>query len=199
VTALIAMASDQSTSVTLLERLRGRDEQAWGRLVHLYAPLVYHWCQRAGVPAQDVADLQQEVFAAVAAGLDGFRRDRPEDTFRGWLRGIMRHKLVDYRRRRSSQPAAVGGTTVQRLLQETPEPELLDEPAEQINGLFLRAVELVRGEFEAKTWTAFWRAAVDGHAPAVIAADLNTTAMAVRKAKSRVLHRLRQEIGDLID
>ncbi len=151
------MDSDHSTSVTLLERLRGRDEQAWGRLVHLYAPLVHHWCQRAGVPAQDVADLQQEVFAAVAAGLDGFRRDRPEDTFRGWLRGITRHKLADYRRRRGSQPDAAGGTTVQRLLQQVPEPELLDEPADQINGLFLRAVELVRGEFEAKTWTAFWR------------------------------------------
>ena len=28
--------------------------------------------------------------------------------------------------------------------------------------LRLRAVELVRGEFEERTWQAFWRVAVDG-------------------------------------
>jgi RNA polymerase sigma-70 factor (ECF subfamily) len=41
-------------------------------------------------------------------------------------------------------------------------------------------------------------AAVEGQAPAEIAADLGMTAAAVRKAKSRVLLRLREEIGDLI-
>src|SRR5262245_59054250 len=52
--------------------------------------------------------------------------------------------------------------------------------------------------FEERTWQAFWRAAVDGQAPAVIAEDLDVTPAAVRKARSRVLHRLRQEVGDLI-
>ena len=35
--------------------------------------------------------------------------------------------------------------------------------------------------------------------PADIAADMGISPAAVRKAKSRVLHRLRQEVGDLID
>ena len=38
------MNTDQPTSLTLLERVRGRDPAAWGRLVYLYRPLVLDWC-----------------------------------------------------------------------------------------------------------------------------------------------------------
>jgi RNA polymerase sigma-70 factor (ECF subfamily) len=193
------MASqDKSTSLTLLERVRGREEEAWRRLLHLYAPLVAGWCGHWGVRGQDADDVQQEVFQAVAAGLEHFRRDRPGDTFRGWLRGITRHKLLDHVRRRQSQPEAQGGTDARRQLEQVAEPELPEDSAADLGGLYHRALELVRGEFEERTWEAFWRAAVEGQAPADIGADLGVTAAAVRKAKSRVLHRLRQEVGDLI-
>jgi RNA polymerase sigma-70 factor (ECF subfamily) len=62
-----------------------------------------------------------------------------------------------------------------------------------------RALECVRGEFEPRTWQAFWRAFVDGHAPADIAADLGLTVNAVYLAKSRILRRLREEFAALID
>jgi RNA polymerase sigma-70 factor (ECF subfamily) len=51
---------------------------------------------------------------------------------------------------------------------------------------------------EERTWQAFWWAAVEGQAPADIATDLARSPAAVRKARSRVLCRLREEIGDLI-
>jgi RNA polymerase sigma-70 factor, ECF subfamily len=188
---------DKTTSVTLLERVRDRDEVAWRRLLFLYGPLIARWCSHWGVRDQDADDIQQEVFLAVAAGVDAFRRDRPGDTFRGWLRGITRNKLLDRYRRRSG-PEAQGGTESHLLLQQVPEPELPDDAETDVQGLYHRALELVRVEFESRTWEAFWRAAVDGHAPADIAADLGVTAAAVRKAKSRVLHRLRQELGELI-
>jgi RNA polymerase sigma-70 factor (ECF subfamily) len=44
---------------------------------------------------------------------------------------------------------------------------------------------------------AFWRTAVDGQSAAETAAELGMSVPAVRMAKSRVLHRLRQEMGDL--
>jgi RNA polymerase sigma-70 factor (ECF subfamily) len=62
-----------------------------------------------------------------------------------------------------------------------------------------RAIDCVRGEFEPRTWQAFWRAFVDGHAPADIASDLAITVNAVYLAKSRALRRLREEYADLID
>jgi RNA polymerase sigma-70 factor (ECF subfamily) len=194
------MASeDRSTSSTLLERIRNRDEQAWERLLRLYAPLVERWCAHWGVRGQDADDICQEVFQAVAASLDNFRRDRAGDTFRGWLRGITRNKLLDHFRRRASRPEAQGGTDAQRRLLNVAEPEMPPDSEEDVTGLYHRALELVRSEFEPRTWEAFWRAAVEDQAPADIAADLGVTPAAVRKAKSRVLHRLRQEVGDLID
>jgi RNA polymerase sigma-70 factor (ECF subfamily) len=63
--------------------------------------------------------------------------------------------------------------------------------------LFHRALQMVRGEFEERTWQAFWQTVIDGRAPKDVAADLGMSPGAVRVAKSRVLHRLREELGDL--
>jgi RNA polymerase sigma-70 factor (ECF subfamily) len=186
------------TSLSLLDRVRDRDQEAWRRLVHLYGPLVAGWCNHGGVVGQDADDVQQEVFQAVAAGLDAFRRDRPGDTFRGWLRGICRNKLLDHFRRRQRRPQAQGGTEAHLQMQHVAEQVLPEETAEELNALYHRALELVKAEFEPRTWDAFWRSAVEGHSPAIIAADLGVTPAAVRKAKSRVVRRLREELGELL-
>jgi RNA polymerase sigma-70 factor (ECF subfamily) len=188
---------DRQTSLTLLERIRGRDEEAWRRLVHLYAPLIAKWCRLSGVSGADADDVQQEVLKAVATSLDDFRRDRPGDTFRGWLRGITRFKIIDHIRRRAGGAEAQGGTDALKQMHQLAEQELPEDTEDDLGGLYRRALELVRSEFEQRTWEAFWRSAVDGQSPAEIAASLGVTTAAVRKAKSRVLHRLRQEIGDL--
>jgi len=70
-----------------------------------------------------------------------------------------------------------------------------EEEAER--GLLRRALEMIRDEFEERTWQAFWRTTVDGQAPRDVAADLAMSPGAVRVAKCRVLHRLREELGDL--
>src|SRR4051812_31651419 len=79
------------TSLTLLQRLRQNEPAAWEIMVRLYGPLVARWCARAGVHGADADDVAQEVFRVAAGKLDAFRRDRPGDTFRGWLRGITRN------------------------------------------------------------------------------------------------------------
>src|SRR5438132_5611065 len=76
------------TSRSLLERVKADDPTAWERLVTLYAPLVFHWCRRWHLQDQDIADICQEVFQAVVAHIETFRKERQSDTFRGWLRTI---------------------------------------------------------------------------------------------------------------
>jgi RNA polymerase sigma-70 factor (ECF subfamily) len=189
------------TSLTLLERLRSNEPDAWRTMVHLYGPLVFHWCGRLGVKGADADDVTQEVFRAASAGLAGFRRDRAGDTFRGWLRGITRHMALMHFRRRGRAPQAAGGTDVLHQLHEVPDPTPPpdeDDPPAEVNALYRRALELVRSEFEERTWQAFWRTVVDGRSPVDVAADLGVTPAAVRKAKSRVLHRLKEEFGEMI-
>jgi RNA polymerase sigma-70 factor, ECF subfamily len=191
------VAGENVTSLSLLERLRGQDQQAWQRLVTLYAPLVYHWCAAGGVRGKDANDVVQEVFLAVSLALDDFER-RQAGSFRGWLRGVTRHKLLDHFRRRHHQPAAEGGSGALERMQQLPDPEPGEQDEAEASGLYRRALELIRGDFEERTWQAFWRCAVDGQRTDLVAAELGMSAVAVRIAKSRVLGRLRAEVGDLI-
>jgi RNA polymerase sigma-70 factor (ECF subfamily) len=189
--------------LTLLERLRANDGDAWRVMVRLYAPLVGHWCARGGVRGADAEDVAQEVFHAAATHLESFRRDRPGDSFRGWLRGITRNMVLQHFRRAERHPKATGGTDARLRLQEVEIVTAADssdeeDPAEELDGLRRRALELVRTEFEERTWQAFWLTVVDGRSPVDIAADMGVSPAAVRMAKSRVLRRLKEEFGDLI-
>ena len=195
------MANDrQQTSLTLLQRLRANEPDAWARMVALYRPLVCYWCGRQGLSGADADDVAQEVFQVAAARMAEFRRDRPGDTFRGWLRGITRLKALEHLREAGQTPVAAGGSTALVRLQGVaePEPESAEEdPPSEIAGLLRRALDLVRAEFEPATWRAFLLTVVDGRTAPDAASELGISAVAVRQAKSRVLRRVRQELGDL--
>jgi RNA polymerase sigma-70 factor (ECF subfamily) len=192
-----------ATSRSLLERIKADEPAAWDQLVTLYAPLVFHWCRRWDLQEQDAADVCQEVFQAVASHVAEFRKERKGDTFRGWLRTITQNKVRDHFRRLDREPGAVGGTDAQARLAQLPAPAEPDSgsavPDHAERGLFFRLLESIRAEFEERTWQAFWRTAVAGQMPRDVAVDLGMTPGAVRVAKSRVLHRLREELGDLMD
>jgi RNA polymerase sigma-70 factor (ECF subfamily) len=187
----------RTTSHSLLQRAQGQDQEAWCRLVYLYSPLVHYWCLSWGVQGADADDISQEVFKSVSAALESFRRDRPGDTFRGWLRVIAQRKFLDQCRLKQRTPEATGGSGTrwqQLAIPENPE----DDPPDEVNRLHHRALELVRSEFEERTWQAFWKCAVDGMAPADVAEEMSMKPAAVRQAKSRVLRRLKEELGDLL-
>lgn len=193
------MGSDDLTSRSLLVKAAARDPDAWERLTQLYAPLVAHWCRRWGLGGDEVQDVTQEVFAGVAAGLKSFRKDRPGASFRGWIRGIARHKVQDHFR--NSPGRAEGGTEVLIRLREVPEaiddPDL-SEAEDEVAGLYRRALEMVRAQFEERTWQAFWKVAMENRGPAEVAAELGMTANTVRQSKSRILRRIKEELGELI-
>jgi RNA polymerase sigma-70 factor (ECF subfamily) len=193
------VADDPPTSLTLLDRARSSDSQAWSRLVYLYEPLVRHWCARWGFSGPDADDLVQETFVALSTGLAGFRREQPGQSFRAWLRGVARNKRIDALRRRHRDPAGQGGTEAHRRLGEIADPETDEpDPGEQLSALYHRALDLVRGEFEDRTWRVFWRVAVDGQSVDTVAGEFGISQAGVRQAKSRVLRRLKEEVGDLI-
>src|SRR6516162_8097649 len=101
---------DRTTSATLLNLARVGDASAWRQMEFLYRPLVRWWCRRGGLRnVQDIEDVVQNVFQAVAKQLTGFTKG-PKGSFRAWLRGITRHKLADEYRRRQKEPAALGGS-----------------------------------------------------------------------------------------
>jgi RNA polymerase sigma-70 factor, ECF subfamily len=187
------------TSRSLLQRAREQESDAWQRLVFLYDPLVRHWCRRSGVAVQDLDDVVQEVFASAFSSLDTFRHREPSDTFRGWLYGVTRHRILDHLRRVRRQIAATGGSTAQGFILNQPDlhAEADQEDRELCGQLYRRVLELIRGEFEPRTWQMFWRTVIDGQATGAVAAELSVSPAAVRQARSRILRRLRDEAAGL--
>jgi RNA polymerase sigma-70 factor (ECF subfamily) len=190
---------DGTTSLTLLQRLRANEAEAWTMAVRLYSPLVWYWCGRAGVHGADADDVTQEVFQAASTSLDHFRRDRPGDSFRGWLRGITRFKVLGFLSQARRQPQGAGGSDLLARFQEVPDPASVEEEEAETSLVYRRAIELIRTEFEERTWEAFRRAVLDGRPPDEVAAALGVSPAAVRKAKSRVLLRLREALGELLE
>lgn len=190
-----------NTATSLIFRLQKNDADAWQQFVELYAPLIFHWCQQLRLDAQDGADIMQEVFAVAAQAIGRYQK-RHNGTFRGWLWTITQNKIRDHYRKNADRTQAVGGTQAKWNLDQFADDSPLSrdtDPAtrQEIKLLLHRAMNLIKNDFEPQTWTAFWRATVDGHDTGWIAEDLGISRNSVRQAKCRVLRRLREQLGDL--
>jgi len=196
------LSTSALTSQSLLLRVKQHEPEAWSRLSRVYGPLVYQWSRRCGLSAEDSADIVQEVFAVLARRIDAFRRERADDTFRGWLWTIARNKVRDHLRRSQDRAVADGGTNayqrLQQLADDAPEPWADDlERSVTERGVVARTLALIQAEFEPSTWRAFWISTVERKTAAEIAAQLGLTKHAVHQAKYRVLRRLREEMDGL--
>lgn len=187
--------------MTLLTLAKAGEKNAWEKIVVLYSPLVRSWCRDRGIIGSDADDVLQEVFLCASKGLQNFRHDRPGDTFRGWLKAVARNMIALHYRKREKHPVAEGGTShfqeIGQLASECQQPPEDDDHPTEIRELYLRAIDLVRQEFEDKTFRMFWAVTVDDRGVSDVAAEFGVSTAAVHKARSRFLRRLRQEIGDL--
>ena len=134
--------------------------------------------------------------------MDDFRRERARDTFRGWLRIITQNKIRDHFRRVQDEPRSAGGTDANVRLQAAADPISLEEDESEqtiIQQVLRRTLETIRGEFEERTWQGFWKVQIEEKSTADVGAELGMTPAAVRKAKLRVLRRMREEMGELLE
>lgn len=190
----------QSTRYSLLERARQREESAWVTLVDLYGPLVAYWCRNASLDTHGTADCVQEVFASVTRSMHTFRSDGNPGAFRRWLWKITRNQIIDCIRKRDHFLNPPGGSTAIAALHQVVDPLTVpeEEPtdADLLKSLHRRALQSIEHEFESRTWAMFLRSVVDGVGTATVAAEFSVTEATVRKTRSRVLRRLRTQLGD---
>jgi RNA polymerase sigma-70 factor (ECF subfamily) len=193
------VSDPSNTRLSLISRIRGEDGAAWTELVDLYSPLVTFWCRRQGISDSDLQDLNQEVFFAVSRSIDRYQPSGHSGSFRGWLWGLARHKLIDAVRRRQRSLAARGGSTALQVLQNVPEDLVETDQDERLQFSLLvhRALEQVRSEFEPKSWQAFWRTTVEGLSVANVAAEMDLSSATIRQHRSRILRRLRSQLGEI--
>lgn len=186
------------TRLSLIARIRGEDGAAWAELVELYSPLVAFWSRRQGIRDSELHDVKQEVFFAVSRSIDRYQPTGESGSFRAWLWSLVRHKMIDAIRRQQRSMPASGGSTALHVIQNVPEQLDASDKDErsEFTSLVHRALDQVRNEFEPKSWQAFWRTTIDGLSVASIAQELELTPAAIRQHRSRILRRLRQQLGE---
>ncbi len=194
------MHSDASTTAgtSLIARLQDSDPVAWQQLVDLYAPLIFRWCQNCGLNSSDSSDIMQEVFVAVTRSVARFAPE-PDGSFRGWLWVTTHNKIRDFARKQKKQVLAAGGTQANLHLSQIPlDDDSLDEPTSpaELNQLLHRALRQIEQDFAPHTWLAFWQTTIEGDDTRSVAERLSMSINSVRQAKSRVLRRLREQLGD---
>ena len=184
-----------TTSASLLERLRDpRAQDAWARFVQLYTPMIYSWACRTGLPAQDAADLVQDVFTLLVQKLPEFVYDR-QKSFRGWLHKVTLNKWRENLRRRSVPLPSAGDSALAAVVDR--ESAAVFSEVQYRHYLVGRALQIMQTDFEPTTWKACWEYVVAGRSATEVAKELGVTVDVVYAAKSRVLRRLRQELDQL--
>jgi RNA polymerase sigma-70 factor (ECF subfamily) len=189
------MADIPATRPSLLVRLRDpRDGDAWREFVDLYVPVIYGYLRKQGLQDADAVDLTQDVLGAVAGAISRLEYDRGRGAFRTWLFTVVRRKLSNWRRAQKHRPRGSGDSAAQQLLEQWPGPrgEEAGWEAEWEDRLFAWACGQVRRDVTATTWQAFWRTAMEGQPGKQVAADLGLSVVAVYRARSRVLARLKE-------
>jgi RNA polymerase sigma-70 factor (ECF subfamily) len=184
------------TPVSLLLRLKQPGaEKAWQRFVDLYTPLLFYWARQAGMRSPDDADLVQEVFAVLVQKLPEFNYDS-QKSFRGWMRTIVLNRWRDQRRHKIGAPKQHGADA----LEELPDPAVEEAfwEREHRQQLVARALELMKTDFEEKTWRSCWECVVADRPATEVAAELAMTPNAVYVAKYRVIRHLRRELEGLL-
>lgn len=199
----------EATSTKLLRRAAAGESRAWELLVQIYGPVVRYWCRQAGLNQTDVADAFSETFLAVVRNLSKFKRQEGQAKFRAWLKTVTLSKINNHFEKQGRRSVACEGSTAMIRLEdveaspnsdnELDELETEDDDAALAHSeeVFLaqRMLQLVRKEFRENTWQAFYRTTLEGCTSQQAAKELSMTPLAVRKAKSRVMRRLREALG----
>ncbi|WP_339748528.1 sigma-70 family RNA polymerase sigma factor [uncultured Rubinisphaera sp.] len=184
----------QQTPASLLLRIRhSPSETDWNRLVDLSSPLLFVWSKRLGMSDNDAADHVQEVMLLLLEKLPGFQYDQTK-SFRAWLKTVSKNKFLERKRKRTDKSA---GTLSHFELTADEETQFWEREYRSL--MMENALQLMKTHFEEKTWKACLEHTINGKKAAQIATELGMSESSVYVAKSRVLHRLRQEFGDLLD
>lgn len=200
-----------STSASLLDGLRVLDPQAWRNLTEVYGPDVFGYARRRGLQSSDANDATQEVFAAVLAGIQQFRKELPGHSFRRWLFAITRNVVAEYYRRLYQEPRVIGGSAVQEQLKQLAdaptdsapestrevgdEEDVPDSFAER-SVIVRRAWQLIQSEFNPKHLEVC-RLRASGMPSPEVARQLNLSVDVVYQAFSRVRRRLKEYLDGL--
>jgi len=177
------------------------NDEAWREFLGLYQPMIFGWCLRSGLGFDDAQEVCDEIICKLVVVMRDFVQDH-RYRFRGWLKTVVKHAVVDFLRRRGRGPRmlSLDLPAVQACLENCEAPPGIEQIAGALEEAVtegLRISERVRDQVSPGVWQAFWLTAIAGESARDVAAKLGTTKAAVFTSKSRVAKLLREEAARL--
>ncbi len=189
------------TPISLLERIvdRNRDED-WSALLLLYRPLVSNWLAKLLKQPADIEDVAQDTLMQVCQMMPNFKHCGQSGAFRSWLRRIVVNKARQFWREQSRAPLTVPLSDEDSFsaleVDGTSQAKLWDQ--EHDRHVIASMLEFIRPRCSELNWSAFQLYVVEGQTAETVAEILGCSKNAVFIARSRILHRLRNELRGLV-
>lgn len=196
------MCEDRSsgTGSTLFAVLRDpEDNEAWERFVDRYAPRIYGWCRGWRAQECDVEDVTQEAMLSLRQRFSAFRYDHREGSFRGYLKTVTWHTLIDVQKASRRAVRAKGGAEQDNILCSAEAAGSWETLWERIsdNEVLHLAMATVELRVDKKTFEAFRLRVLEELPGKDVAERLGTTVGAVYMAQSRVQRMVAAEVRRL--
>ncbi len=188
-----------TTSTTLLDALRHEEDGgAWRLLDDRMRPILLSCCRRRGLGPEDSADVAQEAFVTFLRAYRAGQYDPERGRLRGFIVGILNHRILDHRRKLEESEDVRGGSAIEREPEQTAELERMwtEECRAHILGV---AVERLRSQtgLSEKKIRAFEEVGRRSRSAEEVAAELGMTPDEVHHAKFDCLKRVRGLVRDL--
>jgi RNA polymerase sigma-70 factor (ECF subfamily) len=190
------------TRYSLLSRLQNReDHDSWKVFFDTYWRLIYALAIKSGLTETEAQDVVQETVITVARDIHKFKRDRALGSFKGWLRKIIRWRIVDqFRKRNLDKPRLEGvpaSDDVMPDLDEIPDTaanlESQWEEEWRVN-LFEAAVERVKLRVREEQYQIFDLHVIKGRPVMEVARTLDVNVGRVYLAKHRISALIKKEV-----
>jgi RNA polymerase sigma-70 factor (ECF subfamily) len=206
----MALGDTPVTNQEILERLRMQqmDEDAWRTFFGNYHPVLFRWARRKGLPESDADELTSRVLQRLVELMrhkeaqQRFQYDPQRGRFRGFLRTLLSHAIIDFAREKNrvAAPQGTGDSTFGEMLAQHPDPHdpvdvaaELEEQWEQDWQRFQQALANTRATVSAKDWDAFRLTTLEGRPVTEAAAALGLSLSVVYNARYKVKHALREQ------
>jgi RNA polymerase sigma-70 factor (ECF subfamily) len=163
--------------------------------LNVYEPWLRDWLGRHHFQPADTDDLLQNILVVVSRKLPAFVHNGQPGAFRTWLRRILAHEIRTFLRHR---PAAGPSSDWLDRLEDSASELSRQWDQEHNRQVVRRLLAAIQSDFEERTWEVFRLLVLEDRPAAEVARRTGLTPNAIYVAKSRVLKRLREELGDLV-
>ena len=188
-----------ATRASIFLRLRADGtidrELGWNEFTEKYSRVIAGFARNAGLKAQEVDDVLQDVLMGFFRVSADFNYDPSKGRFRGYLKRVTLNAIRSrYRRRRPDVN-----------LDPEWEPPAHDEVTDAAwdrqwtEQLLYRAMDQVRERVEERTWKSFELYGMRGAAIDAVAEETGMTPQAIRHAKMRITRQIREFVDILRD